>query len=193
MSESILSALIGGGVTLAVGFLAAFVAIWVYRAGDRARREEAATEQRRLTVIRMLDTIDRAIRWRSAPSVVRFWRNPVVDLTLALPRLLLELPGKDLPVAQWAAGQVQRAALAISLKAFVNRMMTIEGKLISWHRGDVPTSWFVEQLDAEPYSPRFRVPMGIRIAIYGRDLVQNFGLGIALGVGILGIQRRGKP
>jgi hypothetical protein len=116
-----------------------------------------------------------------------------VDLTLALPRLLLELPGEDLPVAQWAAGQVQRAALAVSLKAFVSRMMTIEGKLISWHRGDVPTSWFVEQLNAEPYNPRFRVPMGIRIAIYGRDLVQNFGLGIALGVGILGIQRRAKP
>lgn len=178
---------------MAVGFLAAFVAIWVYRVGERARREEAATEKRRLTVIRMLDTIDRAIRWRSAPSVVRFWRNPVVDLTLALPRLLLELPGEDLPVAQWAAGQVQRAALAISLKAFVNRMMIIEGNLISWHRGDIPTSWFVEQLNAEPYDPRFRVPIGIRIAIYGRDLAQNFALGIALGAGILGIQRQTKP
>lgn len=186
------SALIGGAVTLAVGFLAAFVAIWVYRAGDRARREEAATEQRRLTVMRMLDTIDRAIQWRSAPSVVRFWRNPVVDLTLALPRLLLELPREDLPVAQWAAGQVQRAALTISLKAFVNRVMSIESRLISWHRGDVPTSWFVDQLKAEPWNPRFRIPISIRIAIYARDLAQNFAFGAAVGAGILGVQRPGK-
>lgn len=187
-----MSALIGGAVTLVVGFLAAFVAIWVYRAGDRQRREEAATEQRRLTVIRMLDTIDRAIQWRSAPSVVRFWRNPVVDLTLALPRLLLELPRDDLPVAQWAAGQVQRAALAISLKTFVNRVMNIESRLISWHRGDVPTSWFVDQLNAEPWDSRFRIPIRIRIAIYGRDVAQNFGLGVAIGAGIMGMQRNGK-
>ncbi|MFJ3394917.1 hypothetical protein [Leifsonia aquatica] len=192
MSETLLSALIGGAVTLAVGFLAAFVAIWVYRAGDKARREESATEQRRLTVIRMLDTIDRAIRWRSAPSVVRFWRSPVVDLTLALPRLLLELPGEDVAVAEWAAGQVQRAALAISLKAFVSRVMNIESRLISWHRGEVPTSWFVDQLKEEPWDPKFRIPITTRIATYARDLAQNFALGAALGAGILGVQRQGK-
>lgn len=117
----------------------------------------------------------------------------MVDLTLALPRLLLELPEEDLPVAQWAAGQVQRAALAISLKAFVNRVMIIEGKLISWHRGDVPTSWFAEQVKAEPYDPKFRVPIRTRIAIYGRDLLQNLGFGIAIGAGLLGFQRRAKP
>lgn len=70
--------------------------------------------------------------------------------------------------------------------------MNIESRLISWHRGDVPTAWFVDQLKNEPWDPRFKIPIGIRIAIFGRDLAQNFGFGVAIGVGIMGVQRRPK-
>jgi len=139
-------------------------------------------------VVRMLDTIERAIHSRAAPSFFRIWRNPMVDLTLALPRLLLELPAADLPVAEWAAGQVQRAAMTIRLRPFVSRAMNIESKLISWHRGDVPRSWFAEQLKAAPFDSRFRLPFKTRAAIWMSDLFQNFIVGAALAGGIKGTQ-----
>lgn len=173
MSENVVIAVIGGAVTLLVGFLAAAVAIWVYRAGERSRAKDALAEKQRLMVVRMLDTIESAIHSRATPSIFRPWRDPTVDLTLALPRLLLELPEADLPVATWAAAQVQRAATTIRLRDFLDRVMQIEGKLISWHRGDVATSWFIEQLTTEPYDPDFHLSAAVRARMWLRDVAQG--------------------
>lgn len=185
MQENVLIAVIGGCATLVVGFIAAGVAIWVYLAGERVRLKEAAREQQRLMVVRMLDTIEQSIDSRLAPSLFRIRRNPTVGLTLALPRLLLELPRADLPVAEWAAGQVQSAVSAVRFRTFVNRVMRIEEKLISWHRGDVPTDWFLAQLRLEPYNPRFRLARRVRLAIWLRDLSENVGIGLVLGAAVI--------
>lgn len=188
MSDNLWAAIIGGCITLLVGVVAAAVALWVHRAGERARGREASIEQQRLMVVRMLDTIEHTIRIRSAPSPLRLFRNPIAELTLALPRLLLELPASDLAVAQWAAGQVQRASSTIRLRSFVNRVMNIEAKLISWHRGDVSTSWFVEQLRLEPYDPQFRAPARVQAGVWLRDLCQSLTVGVAIGIGVKSLQ-----
>jgi hypothetical protein len=160
----------------------------VHRAGELTRRREASIEQQRLMVVRMLDTVEHTIRIRSAPSPLRLFRNPIAELALALPRLLLELPASDLAVAQWAAGQVQRASSTIRLRSFVNRVMNIEAKLISWHRGDVPTSWFVEQLRLEPYDPSFPVPARVKAGVWLWDLCQSLTIGVAIGIGVKSLQ-----
>jgi len=172
MDASIVPMLIGSGTTLLTAALSAFVAVGIYRRGERARGREAAREQQRLTVVRMLDTVDAAVRSRLGLAVFRGFRNPNVDTLLALPRLLVELPKDDLPVAEWSAAQVQHALQTTRRKPFVTRMMTIETQLISWHRGDVATAWFAEELNKEPFDPKFKIPRATRVGTWAREVLE---------------------
>jgi hypothetical protein len=173
MNDPVLIAIISGTVTLGVGVLAASVAIGVHRAGARSRRAEAAHEQQRQTVVRMLDTIDDSIRAGLVPRVFRPSRSPELELTMALPRLLLDLPKADLPVATWAAGQLQLARKAVRRKNFVQQVVDVEAALISWHRGDVPLQWFEQRLESQPYDPTFRLSLRSRLLLWGRDVAEG--------------------
>jgi hypothetical protein len=178
MSEQVLIAVVGGAVTLGVGVLAAVVAIGVYRAGERARRDEARHEQQRLMVARMLDTIDDSIRVGLVPRIFRPSRSPELELTMALPRLLMDLPKDDLAVAEWAAGEVQRARGKVRRKDFVQQVLTVEFALISWHRGDLPLSWFKERLQVRQYQKDFRLPSSRRLLLWARDVFEG---GVTIG------------
>lgn len=193
MSDDVLIAVIGGAVTVAVGVLAAAVALWVHHAAEKSRRRDAEVDQQRLMVTRMLDTIDRAIQTRITPAIFRPWRDPTVDLMLALPRLLLELPIEDLAVAQWAGAQVQRAAATIRRKQFIARISGIEARLISWHRGETSVAWFQEQLRREPFDPHFRLRKRTRWAITLRDIVVGAGNLGALVIAGKALRSFGRP
>ena len=182
MNDPVLIAIISAGVTLGVGVLAAVVAIGVHRAGGRSRRAEAIHEQQRQTVVRMLDTIDDSIRAGLVPRVFRPSRSPELELTLALPRLLLDLPKADLPVATWAAGQLQLARNAVRRKNFVKQVVDVEAALISWHRGDLPWRWFEERLESRPYDATFRLPLRRRLLLWGRDVAEGALTIVAWGV-----------
>ncbi|MET3452222.1 hypothetical protein [Curtobacterium sp. 1544] len=182
MSDDVLVAFIGGAVTLGVGVLAAGVAIGVYYAGERNRRKEARQELQRQMVVRMLDTIDDAIRAGLVPRMFRLSRTPELEVVMALPRLLLDLPTQDLPVALWAASQVQQARKKLRRRAFVLRVVEIESALISWHRGDRPLTWFEEQLTLQPYDPKFTLAWWRRALLFARDALES-----AVAVGTLGL------
>lgn len=173
MDASIVSMLIGSGTTLATAALSALVAVGIYRRGERARGREAAREQQRLTVVRMLDTVDSAVRSRLGLAVFRGFRGANVDTLLALPRLLVELPKDDLAVAEWSAAQVQRALQTTRRKPFVTRMMTIETQLISWHRGDVSTAWFEAELEKEPFDLNFKISRTTHAGTWARQVFET--------------------
>jgi hypothetical protein len=168
--------MIGSGTTLFTAALSALMAVRIYRRGERARGREAAREQQRLTVVRMLDNVDCAVRSRLTPALFRRFQNANVDTLLALPRLLVELPNDDLAVATWSAARVQRALQATRRKPFVARMMTLETQLISWHRGDVSTAWFVAELEKEPFDLDFRIPRATRIGIWAREVLETVAI-----------------
>lgn len=173
MSDEFVTAAIGAAVTLGVGILAAVVAVLVHQAGERSRRREALAEQQRQAVVRMLDTIDEAIRAGLIPRIFRPSRSPELELTMALPRLLMDLPRQDLPVATWAAGQIQQARSRLRRREFVERVVAVEAALISWHRGDLAVSWFEEQLSQTPYDPQFRLRRRTRIFLWTRDMFES--------------------
>ena len=168
--------MIGSGTTLFTAALSALVAVRIYRRGERVRGREAAREQQRLTVVRMLDTVDSAVRSRSSPALFRRFRNANVDTLLALPRLLVELPNDDLAVATWSATQVQRALQATRRKPFVARMMKLETQLIAWHRGDVSTAWFVAELEKEPFDPNFRISRATRMETWAHEVLETVAI-----------------
>lgn len=178
MSDELLIAVAGGAVTLGVGVLAAVVAIGVHRAGERARREDARYEQQRQMIVRMLDTIDDSIRAGLVPRIFRPSRSPELELTMALPRLLLDLPSADLAVAEWAASEVQRARGKVRRMDFVQRVVAVESALISWHRGDLPLSWFKERLNDRPYQKDFRLSRPRRLLLWARDVFEG---GVTIG------------
>lgn len=173
MNDAVIIAVVSGAVTLGVGVLAAAVAIGVHRAGERSRRADALHEQQRQTVVRMLDTIDNSIRAGQIPRIFRPTRSPELELTMALPRLLLDLPKADLPVATWAAGQIQQARSAVRRKNFVEQVVAVEAALISWHRGDLPLQWFEERLESRPFDTTFRLPRRTRVLLWGRDVAEG--------------------
>ncbi|WP_412161733.1 hypothetical protein [Curtobacterium flaccumfaciens] len=173
MNDAVIIAVVSGAVTLGVGVLAAAVAIGVHRAGERSRRADALHEQQRQTVVRMLDTIDNSIRAGQIPRIFRPTRSPELELTMALPRLLLDLPKADLPVATWAAGQIQQARRAVHRKNFVEQVVAVEAALISWHRGDLPLQWFEERLESRPFDTKFRLPRRTRVLLWGRDVAEG--------------------
>lgn len=114
MSDDILIAVIGGAVTVAVGVLAAAVALWVHHATEKSRRRDAKVDQQRLMVTRMLDTIDRAIQTRITPAIFRPWRDPTVDLMLALGITRAGAPAQETlsgtsSTARAAAGRFSRS------------------------------------------------------------------------------------
>lgn len=172
METAIAVALIGSGTTLVTAAASAVVAVTIYRRGERGRARDAAREQQRVTVVRMLDTMDSAVRGRLSLPLVRGIRDPNTDVLLALPRLLVELPEADLPVATWCAGQVQRGLQIVRRKPFIDCVMNIEARLISWHRGDITTEWFTDALKKEPYDPDFHVSKKTRIWSWLRDALE---------------------
>jgi hypothetical protein len=176
MDAWIVSMMIGSGTTLFTAALSALVAVRIYRRGERVHGREAAREQQRLTVVRMLDTVGAAVRTRSSPALFRRFQNANVDTLLALPRLLVELPNDDLAVATWSATQVQRALQATRRKPFVARMMTLETQLIAWHRGDVSTAWFVAELEKEPFDPNFRISRATRMETWAYEVLETVAI-----------------
>lgn len=182
METAIAVALIGSGATLLTAATSAVVAVTIYRRGERGRARDAAREQQRLNVVRMLDTMDSAVRSRLSLPLVRGLRDLNTDVLLALPRLLIELPKVDLPVATWCAGQVQQGIQIVHRKPFIDCMLNIEARLISWHRGDITIEWFEDALKTEPYDPDFQVPKKMRIRSWLQDTLE---LSALLGVSAL--------
>ena len=181
-SAALLSAVIGASV----GAIGTWFFGWLRDRGQRKQHaEDARAENERMMVLHMLETIDDAIRKRATPSLFRPFRNPNVDLLLALPRLLLELPRQDWPVATWAAAQIQRSTGTVRQKTFVERIVNVQSRLVSWHRRDIDTDWFVEQLKAEPFIEAYRASAGQRLARTARDV----GVGSAY-LGLLGLMLR---
>lgn len=171
MSADASAALVTAVIGAVVGALGAWFFGWLRDRGERKRRAQAArAENERVMVLHMLDTIDGAIRTRATPSLFRPFRDPNVDLVLALPRLLLELPREDFPVATWAAAQIQRSTGIVRQRAFVERIVNVQSRLVSWHRRDIGTGWFVEQLKSEPFIEGYRVAAGPRLARTARDV-----------------------
>jgi hypothetical protein len=170
---SLATALLGSAATLTTAIVSATVALTIYRRGERTQRVEGQREQQRQSLVRMLDTVDAAVRSRLALSLVRGLRNPNTDLLLAVPKLLIEMPAKDLPVATWTAAQVQCALQTVGKKPFIGRMATIKSQLIAWHRGDLPTSWFTDSLQETPYQVPFRIPKRTRAGAFIRDALES--------------------
>lgn len=173
MELSLTTALIGSGATLITASVSATVALTIYSRGERARRLEGQREQQRQSIVRMLDTVDSAVRSRLALSPVRGLRNPNTDLLLALPKLLIEMRHEDLPVATWTAAQVQLALQTVGKKPFIGRMTTIKSQLIAWHRGDLATAWFVDALQSAPYQMPFRISKRTRTGVFARDALES--------------------
>lgn len=180
---SLLAALIGG-------LISAGIAFGVFFGEKRRDQKNARHEAKRLVVTRMLDVIDQAIQAQRLPPLIRLWRNPDVALILTLPRLMIDLPKEDLPVASWVARQVQLMAWERSGSKYIARATQLSAKLVSWFRGDVAISWFEDQNAKDPLNPNWKPTLAKRLKPLGRDTVKDTTY-IAIGAAMYGVIKEG--
>jgi len=151
------------------GLIGAATAFGVFAVGESRRVVAARHETKRLVVSRMLDVLDRAIRAQALPPLIRRFRNPDIELSLSLQRLMLDLPKEDLPVAAWAGGQVQRMVEEGTGRRYLNRATHLQAQLVSWYRGDKSTQWFVEALRTEPLRENWKWSRWSKVKAGARD------------------------
>ena len=180
---ALLAALIGG-------LISAGIAFGVFLGEKRRDEKRGKQEAKRLIVTRMLDVVDQAIRAQRLPPIVRQWRSPDAALVLTLPRLMIDLPKEDLPVATWVARQVQIMTWERSGSRYLAAATQLSARLVSWFRGDVPTSWFDQENRKDPLDPNWKPSLKQRLKVVGRDASKDTAY-VAVGAAIYGLVKEG--
>lgn len=177
---SAVAALIGG-------LISAGIAFGTVREGKRRDEVKATADAKRTAVLRMLDVVDQSLHAQRFPSFMRYWRHSEVDLALVLPRLLIDLPKEEIPMATWVAKQVQVMAWEGSGPTYVGLATLISEKLVGWSRGDVPAKWFEAELEKNPWDPAQKASLSTKVRSTGRSVLTDaiYSTKIMLIVGII--------
>ncbi|WBU36705.1 hypothetical protein [Homoserinibacter sp. YIM 151385] len=139
-------------------------------AWDRAAsRASAKRELKRQLVARVLDAFESSTRSLIRPAFVQAWTNAELEYTLLLPRLLLDLNGRDRFIALWMHRQIQLMRLAVTKRERVAARAVVAERLIEWNAGTRKSAWFAQQVREDPPSSRFAVPTPTRIRQFSRD------------------------
>lgn len=146
------------------------VAFAVFIASEVLKQVQARRERKRLTIVRMLDTLDTVMRRQAYPGIVSAWRSSEVDLVLTLPRLSIDLPKRDLVIVNWVWAQTQRFAVATNKREMIQRAAQIESNLTKWYRGELKREWFNQAVRSEPMIKEFRVAKSVAWKRAARDV-----------------------
>jgi hypothetical protein len=161
------------------GVLGIGASLLIFRLQGIRGAREARHEAKSVAVSRMLDVLDDAIKMQILPPVIRRFRNPDASVLLALSRLTLDLPEEDIPVALWAASQVQRMAYERAGKRYLQRATKLQSRLVSWYRGEASVQWFNDALKEEPFQADWKPSASVRVKTELRDVAETLGLVVA--------------
>ena len=162
-----------------------FVTVALFAWDRLSSRARAKRELKRQLVARVLDAFEASTRSLIRPAFVQAWTNAELEYTLLLPRLLLDLNGRDRFIALWMHRQIQLMRLAVTKRERVAARALVAERLIDWNAGTRKSAWFAQQVREDPPSPKFSVPTPIRIRQFSRDSwawAQLFAAMAAVGV-----------
>ncbi len=148
-------------------------------------RRDQRQEVRRQLMTRVLDTFELSTRSLVRPALVQLWTNSDLEYALLLPRLLLDLGDKDRVIAAWVQRQVQVMQLEPSKRKALAIRTSVGEKLLRWHHGELPRTWFEAEVQRDPARQGFTVPKTIKIRRVFYDSwewVQLLGTSIAVGL-----------
>ncbi len=154
----------------------------------RRRRRETGEARRAQIVGRVLDALENATRAAARAPIVGWWAPNELEYALLLPRLTAELPFADQAVGVWVARRLQHLRDATSRKAQVEIGADIAVHVVRWGHHEIDTSWFAEQLAADPWSPDFRPSTQSRWIRQLRDGMQLVPGTVVAMVGVLVIR-----
>lgn len=146
-----------------------FVTVVLFAWDRLSTRARAKRELKRQLVARVIDTFDASTRSLIRPAFMQAWTNAELEYTLLLPRLLLDLNGRDRFVALWMHRQIQLMRLAVTKSERVTARASVVERLLEWNEGTRKSGWFAQQVRDDPPRAEFSVPARTRLRQFSRD------------------------